>query len=280
VSERGHYRHRHAAAAAATAQDPSASDLGIPGTLFWAYRQALNRQADLLFWQETHYKPNQALNPDDPRDQPWIPKWWAARAQVAASRSAKDLIRAGAVEKTVNKRQTDPQLFYVYSAGPSGAQIEGFSDKAETDRVAHARVADASYVAIFVINNPKWPQPVFEVYPRADAEIEIDPPPGPPNVSGDPEMIYHEGLVLHPLTRNVVTRWPDLDPARHDAFATASPGWLDFNGRRQPPKLISAVYLPGDSFYYWDDIRVLAGSRGIAVVRGGQVVETFGTAVS
>src|SRR5947207_1951771 len=99
---------------------------GIPGSLFWAYQSSLNRQADLLFWHETHYKPNLRLNPSDPADSKMIPRWWAARARVEQSRTPKDLIRSQAVEQVFNKHQRDPNPLLVYAAGAGGDSTRSF----------------------------------------------------------------------------------------------------------------------------------------------------------
>ena len=75
-------------------------------------------------------------------------------------------------------------------------------------------------------------------------------------------QIHHEGLTLRPITMRVIEQQPDLDPV-----------WM---ARR-----ILRVYQPGDALYYWDGPwGVLAGSRGVAVVRHGHVVELFTTVVS
>jgi hypothetical protein len=186
---------------------------------------------------------------------------------------------------------------FVHSADQSGSETRSFpslGDKRKEDYV-NARMRDSSYVAIFDAGGSKWPWPISEVYPQA--EIEIDLPPA--TVSGEtrgsyrnvfaktrlgssitPAVIYYDGLTLKPLTTNVVARLSDLDPARRDAIATDA-AWIDFDGNRRPAKLIRDVHQPGDALYYWDGPwGVLAGSRGIAVVRRGNVVETFTTVVS
>lgn len=271
---------------------------GFPGSLFWAYQDALNRQTDLLFWEQTHYKPNQRLNPADPRDRAMIPQWWAARTRVEQGWSPKGLIRERAVEKVFDMHRSDPKPVFVHSANAGGSQTLSFPSlggKRQEDYV-RARMNDSSYVAIFNANDPKWPQPIWETYPQA--EIEIDRPS--PNVSGEsvrgrydnnlltkvragssPPVIYHEGLALRPLTADVIARRPDLDPVQRDAMIGPSSGWIDFEGRRRAPRRIADIFQPGDVIYYWDGPwGVLAGSRGIAIVRRGVVVETFTTAVS
>jgi hypothetical protein len=94
--------------------------------------------------------------------------------------------------------------------------------------------------------------------------------------------ISYQGLTLLPLTSAALASRPDLDPWRRDAIVLQrGGGWVDFDGRRHAPRLVRDVYRPGDAFYYWDGPwGVLSGSRGIAVVRGGQVVETFTTVMS
>lgn len=272
----------------------------IPGSLFRAYQDSLNRQTDLLFWRETNYKQNQSLNPANPQDRVMIPRWWATRARIEQSRSPKELIRERAIELVLDMHHGDPQPVFVHSAGAGGSETRSFSslgDKPERDYVA-ARMHDSSYVAVFNVGDPRWPWPISEAYPQI--EIEIDQPS--PNVSGAatrgsyrnnllarvrtagaaPPVVYHEGLVLRPLTASVVARLPDLDPTRRDAMVEATnAGWIDFDGNRQPPRLIRDVFEPSDAIYYWDGPwGVLAGSRGIAVVRRGVVVETFTTLIS
>lgn len=98
--------------------------------------------------------------------------------------------------------------------------------------------------------------------------------------------IFHQGLTLFPLTPEVLAARPDFDPWRYDAalfqrYGAGGPSWIDFEGKRQPVPLIRDVYHQGDVFYYWDTMRdALAGSRGIAIVRDGRVVQTFGMAIS
>lgn len=92
-------------------------------------------------------------------------------------------------------------------------------------------------------------------------------------------MIVHEGLTLHPLTPAVIAARPEFDPWHRDEMILqrgADAGWIDFEGRRHPPKLIRRVCRPGDALYYWDGPwGALSGSSGIAVVRDGRVVEKF-----
>jgi hypothetical protein len=99
--------------------------------------------------------------------------------------------------------------------------------------------------------------------------------------------IVHEGLTLYPLTPSVIAAKPDLDPRlRDDSIiqqGSDAPGWIDFEGRRHPPRLIRDGYRQGDEFYYWDDLGYagpLSGSRGIAIVRNGRVIDTFMTIIS
>jgi len=90
--------------------------------------------------------------------------------------------------------------------------------------------------------------------------------------------IFHEGLALHPLTPDFIATHPTFDPWRRDEaiLARGEAGWVDFEGKRQPPRLIRRVCRPGDDLYYWDGPwGALSGSSGIAVVRDGRVVETF-----
>jgi hypothetical protein len=90
--------------------------------------------------------------------------------------------------------------------------------------------------------------------------------------------IVHEGLTLHPLTPAVIAARPDFDPWQRDEaiLQRGGGGWIDFDGRQHPAKLIRSVCRPGDSLYYWDGPwGVLSGSSGIAVVRDGRVIETF-----
>ena len=233
--------------------------VGIPGSLFWAYQASLNRQTDLLFWHETHYKPNQRLNPSDPADSRMIPRWWAAHARVEQRRSPRELIRSQAVEQVFNKHQRDPNPLLVYAAGANGDSVQSFpafSGK-QVDEYVRARSRDSSYVAIFNAADARWPQPTYETYLE---EIEVDRPS--PNVSGEAmPVIYHEGLTLRPLSPN---------EAAEEVVGLALLG----------PRLLS-VYRPGDVLYYWDGPwGVLAGSRGIAIVRRGAVVETFTTLIS
>jgi hypothetical protein len=106
-------------------------------------------------------------------------------------------------------------------------------------------------------------------------------------LQGAPKMtIFHQGLTLFPLTPEVLAARPDFDPWRYDAlifqrYGAGGPGWIDFEGKRRAVPLIRNVYRRGDAFYYWDAMGdALAGSRGIAIVRDGRVVETFGIAIS
>lgn len=272
------------------------SSAGIPGSLNRAYEDSLNHQTDNLFWLETRYKPNQKLNPADPQDRAMIPRWWAVRTRIAQSRSPRTLIREGAVMTVLDMHRNDPLPVFVHSADQSGSETRSFpslDDKRKEDYV-NARMRDSSYVAIFDAGGSKWPWPISEVYPQA--EIEIDQPSS--TVSGGargsyrnvfaktrlgsaaPSVIYYEGFTLKPLTTDVVARMSDLDPARRDAIATGA-AWIDFDGNRRPAKLIRDVFQPGDALYYWDGPwGMLAGSRGIAVVRRGAVVETFTTMMS
>ncbi len=96
-------------------------------------------------------------------------------------------------------------------------------------------------------------------------------------------MIKYQGLTLYPLTLDVITARPDLDPWRRDEqlLRHGGGGWIDFEGKQHPVRLIRSVCRPDDALYYWDGPwGVLAGSRGIAVVRGGRVIEAFTTVVS
>ena len=106
-------------------------------------------------------------------------------------------------------------------------------------------------------------------------------------LQGAPKMtLSHQGLTLFPLTSEVIASRPDLDPWRHDTlmfqrYGADGPYWIDFEGKRCPRPLIRDVYRQGDAFYYWDTMSdALAGSRGVAIVRDGRVVETFGIAIS
>jgi hypothetical protein len=87
---------------------------------------------------------------------------------------------------------------------------------------------------------------------------------------------------LHPLTPDVIAAQPDLDPwQRDERVLQRGGGWIDFEGKQHPPRLIRRVCRPGDALYYWDGPwGVLSGSRGIAIVRDGRVIETFTTVVS
>lgn len=77
-----------------------------------------------------------------------------------------------------------------------------------------------------------------------------------------PPEIHHDGLTLRPLTMQVIALHPGLDPA-----------WLATR--------IAPLYQPGDAIYYWDGPwGTLSGSRGLALVRRGRVVERFTTLVS
>jgi len=95
-------------------------------------------------------------------------------------------------------------------------------------------------------------------------------------------MIRHQGLTLYPLTPEVIAAQPDLDPwQRDEQILRHSSGWIDFSGNRHPARLIRSACQPGDALYYWDGPwGTLSGSRGIAVVREGQVIETFTTLMS
>jgi len=82
-------------------------------------------------------------------------------------------------------------------------------------------------------------------------------------------MIKYQGLTLYPLTPEVIVTHPDLDPPRHDELILQ---------RGSPARLIRDVCQSSDALYYWDGPwRVLSGSRGIAIVRDGHVIETFTT---
>ncbi len=274
----------------------SDSGAGIPRALAWAYQAELNRQADRLFWQQTGYKPNQRLDPADPHDHAMIPTWWAVRSQVAHSRSPRELIRERASTAVIDMHTGDPQLVFVHATGPGGSETRAFpalADRRIEDYVRD-RLRDSNYVAIFNAADSRWPQPIYETYPTG-----VDQPT--PSVSGEATrgrygnnllgrtprvgeqpVIYHDGLVLRPLTPDVAVRFPDIDPARRDAaVAATNAAWIDFQGNRQPARLLRDVCQPGDVLYYWDGPwAALAGSRGIAVVRRGVVVETFTTVVS
>lgn len=94
--------------------------------------------------------------------------------------------------------------------------------------------------------------------------------------------IQHEGLTLYPLTQYVIAKHPDLDPWRRDELVRhRGRGWINLDGKQEAPRLIRNVCLPTDSLYYWDGPwSALSGSKGIAVVRDGRVVEMFTTWVS
>lgn len=267
---------------------------GLPGALFGVYQKELNDRTDLAFWMRTNYKSHQLLDPNDPADRAMIPQWWAIRTEIERSRSPRDLIRERAVRKVFALYQSDrSRPVFVYSAIGPNVRTSAWPALGTPDVIAYvgARMHDSNYVAIFNAASPKWPQPIFDAYPQEGEGIEIEKPS--PNVSGErgrghykvgsaaESVIYHEGHVLRPLTTDVVMRMPDLDPAQRDAAAASSPGWLDFSGRRQPAKLIRDVWQPGDMLYYWDGPwGMLSGSRGIALVWRGRVVETFTTIVS
>ncbi len=94
-------------------------------------------------------------------------------------------------------------------------------------------------------------------------------------------MLKHQGLTLYPLTPDVIAARPDLDPWQRDEHVLRRGGWIDFEGKQQPVRLIRSVCRPGDALYYWDGPwGVLSGSSGIAIVRDGHVIETFTTVVS
>jgi len=90
-------------------------------------------------------------------------------------------------------------------------------------------------------------------------------------------VIWHNGLMMMPLTAETIRRFPDLDPVKRDAsIAPNYGGALDPRTGRTEPRLIRDVYRPGDLLYFWDGPwGKLHGSRGIAVVRNGHVVATF-----
>jgi len=95
-------------------------------------------------------------------------------------------------------------------------------------------------------------------------------------------MINYQGLTLYPLTPDVIAARPDLDPwQRDELILRRGGGWIDFEGKQHPARLIRSICRPGDALYYWDGPwGVLSGSRGIAIVRDGRVIETFTTIVS
>ena len=95
-------------------------------------------------------------------------------------------------------------------------------------------------------------------------------------------MIKHQGLTLYPRTPAVIAARPDLDPwQRDERILRLGGGWIDFEGKQHPVRLIRSTCQPGDALYYWDGPwGVLSGSCGIAIVRDGHVIETFTTAVS
>jgi hypothetical protein len=95
--------------------------------------------------------------------------------------------------------------------------------------------------------------------------------------------IVYQGLTFHPLTPHVLAARSDLDPQRHDVviLQQGGRGWIDFEGRQHHARLIRDVYRQGDALYYWDELgSSLSGSRGIAIVRDGQVIEMFTTVIS
>lgn len=95
--------------------------------------------------------------------------------------------------------------------------------------------------------------------------------------------IQHEGLTLHPLTPDVIRAHPQFDPWQRDELIlrNRNGGWIDFEGRRRPPRLIRSVCRPDDALYYWNGPwGVLSGSSGIAIVRDGHVIDTFTIMVS
>lgn len=155
------------------------SILGIPNALNWLYAEALNHATDLVFWQETKYKPNQPLNPADPADSAMIPKWWATRARMVRTLSPRDLIRVEAVERATNAYQPSaPHI--LFTAGSSGFNATAFPDGTQLESYLTQHLPGVSYFAIFNANDPKWPQPTYETYPRADRTA--------PNVSGEPSQ--------------------------------------------------------------------------------------------
>ena len=163
-----------------TQATPMGAD-GIPSSLNWAYQASLNREADLLFWQQTHYKPNQRLNPADPRDRAMIPSWWAARSHIAQTRSARELIRDGAVAKALDMHANDPQPIFVHAIGPGGSETRAFASLGgdpRTDEYFRARQRDSGYVAVFDTRDARWPQPIYEAYPAATSGVSS------PSISG------------------------------------------------------------------------------------------------
>ena len=96
-------------------------------------------------------------------------------------------------------------------------------------------------------------------------------------------MIKHQGLTFYPLTPAVIAACPDLDPWQRDEriLRHGGGGWIDFEGKQHPVRLIRNVCRPSDALYYWDGPwGVLSGSRGIAIVRDRHVIETFTTVVA
>ncbi len=267
----------------------------IPGTLNWAYQDQLNHQTDRFFWQQTGYKPNQKLNLADPQDRAMIPKWWAAQAQVIHSISPKEMIRLRAIDKVLAAHHVDPRPLFVHAEASTGSITEAFPDGKQLEKRLGELTPNVSYIALFNVKDAHWPRPYYETYPVEGAEIEVDQPS--PNVSGEfgrghygndlrarrrssGKAIRYAGRVLRPLTADVVARLPDLDPARRPYNRTSS-AWIDLDGVPRPRPRFHDVYRPGDAIYYWDGPwGALSGSRGIAIVRDGAVVETFTTMMS
>jgi hypothetical protein len=274
--------------------DVPAGSSDIPGSLNWAYQDQLNRQTDRFFWQQTGYKPNVKLNPADPQDRAMIPKWWAAQAQVIRSISPRAMIRLRAIEKVLAVHQVDPRPLFLHSEADVGAITEAYSDGQQLEkRLGEITPKAVGYIALFNVKDPHWPRPYYETYPAEGAEIE----PPSPNVSGDlgrghygndlfakrrprGQVIRYAGMVLRPLTTDVVVRLPDLDPTRQPQDRTNNV-WIDLDGIPRPRPLFRDIYRPGDAIYYWDGPwGALSGSRGIAIVRDGVVVEAFTTMMS
>jgi hypothetical protein len=135
----------------------------------------------------------------------------------------------------------------------------------------------------YVLEHGVWTPGCSELLSRIVGTLAQTQPCFARNAANINDAVEARGRTLHPLTPDVIAAQPDLDPWQRDELILQrnGEGWIDFEGNHQPARLIRRVCRPGDALYYWDGPwGVLSGSRGIAIVREGRVIETFTTVMS
>lgn len=143
---------------------PAAAPLPAPKLPASTYQRLLNQQANRLFWDETHYKPNRPLDRRDARDRAMIQVWIRARDRVARAWSPLELLRGAATSAAFESFQHSGLPFAVYAVNALTGEgtLVPFNDLTRAYEYAHPRLLDSPYVALFDKSRTEWPRPIFD----------------------------------------------------------------------------------------------------------------------